>query len=89
MIKPAALLPTAILIYQVKGEDAARLWYDRLTEEQQAQFQSDLAEVAANVTARFREIGEIMRAQSNAITTALRPLAEALEAINEQTTRPV
>ena len=81
--KPAALLPTAMLIYQVKGEDATRLWYDTLTEEQQAQLQNELAEVTTKVTASFREIGEIMKRQSETMISALRPFAEALEAINK------
>lgn len=81
--KPTSLLATAVAIYGVRGEDAARLWYDTLTEEQQAQFQNDLAEVTATVTASFREIGEIMKRQSETMISALRPFAEALEAINK------
>lgn len=77
------LLSTAMLIYQVKGEDATRLWYDSLTEEQQVQLQNELADTIEEVTASFREIAKIIQGQIQSITSAFRHFAEALESINK------
>lgn len=81
--KPNSLLATAMGILRVGGEDAARLWYDNLSEEQQAQLRSELATVTTILSDSFREIGKIFQRQSEAMISAFRSFLDAVEDIEK------
>ncbi len=76
------LLPIAVTIYQTSGEDAARLWYDSLSEEQQAMLQTELATFTRAITNSFKSVADIYQKRLDAISLAFRPLAEALAGID-------
>jgi len=85
----SALLSIAVTIYQTNGEDAARLWYDSLSEERQAMLQAELATFTRAITNNFKSISDIYQKRLDAISLAFRPLAEALDAIDRNKIGPV